>query len=380
MLVDNQIINVRIKKDNLEWYFKKGYECNSGDILSVNVRDLALGSNKYVLVKCDYCGNIFEQQYNNFNRGHKNIDKDACYNCRKIKIEESNLNKYGVKSTNQLQDVKLKKEKTCLENYGSKYYLQSEIGKENFKKVCQQKYGVDNINQVESIKKKKEQHFLEKYGVKCNLHYPEIQEKIRENTKKKYGFEYAIQNEKIKNKREKTFMKRYGCKNPLQNNYIKAKVRQTLFNNKSAQCSKQQYYLYKLLGGYLNYPVGACSLDIAFPNEKIYIEYNGGFHDGSVKLGYISMEEFLNKERKRDLFLKNLGWKKICIKSISDNLPQDDQVEYLITKAKKYLTDTEHTYYEINIDENKVKCKEYEIDYEFIIDKSKHWFRKYNKE
>ena len=56
--------------------------------------------------------------------------------------------------------------------------------------------------------------------------------------------------------------------------------------------SKQQLYIHSLLGGELNYCTGKCFLDIAFLDEKIYLEYDGGGHDLSVKLGNMSKEEF----------------------------------------------------------------------------------------
>lgn len=109
MIVDNQIVSVRVKTNLSQWYSSKGYKCNSGDIINVNPKDLPLGSNKYVLVICDYCKNVFEQSYNSFNRGHKNIDKDACSKCRHLKTEESTFIKYGMNLFLRLENLQNKK-------------------------------------------------------------------------------------------------------------------------------------------------------------------------------------------------------------------------------------------------------------------------------
>ena len=66
MLLENQMISVKISKRNLEWYFSKGYECNKGDEIWVRAEDLTEGNNKYVYVKCDYCGCIVEKKYDTY--------------------------------------------------------------------------------------------------------------------------------------------------------------------------------------------------------------------------------------------------------------------------------------------------------------------------
>lgn len=44
-----------------------------------------------VQVKCDYCGAVNSVVYKNFLSGRKNSEKDACYNCRSLKIHETDL-------------------------------------------------------------------------------------------------------------------------------------------------------------------------------------------------------------------------------------------------------------------------------------------------
>ena len=145
-----------------------------------------------------------------------------------------------------------------------------------------------------------------------------------------------------------------GVTNISQSNEIQSKIRITLYKNGKVPVSKQQKYIYKLLNDNvnckLNYPLDSYSLDIAFPKEKIYIEYDGGGHNYGVKCGYITKEEFNQLEIIRDKIIKSKGWKIIRIISSNDLLPQDNDIIDLISIAKKYLLNTNHTWVEINID------------------------------
>lgn len=59
--------------------------------------------------------------------------------------------KYGVNNVSCVESVKRKKEETCLNNYGTKYYLSNQIEKE---RIIQEKYGTDNVMKVDGVKNK----------------------------------------------------------------------------------------------------------------------------------------------------------------------------------------------------------------------------------
>ena len=96
---------------------------------------------------------------------------------------------------------------------------------------------------------------LEKYGNICSLRNPEIEKKMKEHNLKKFGVEYPLQNKEILKKTrinmvDKSFLERIT--------------------------SKQQKKIYLLFGGILNYQIYPYIVDIFFPDEKIYFEYDGG--------------------------------------------------------------------------------------------------------
>lgn len=110
--------------------------------------------------------------------------------------------------------------------------------------------------------------------------------------------------EGIKEKIRQTNLERYGCENPLGSDLVKEKIARTKYENGTQNSSKQQNYFHDILGGKLNYPFKHYYIDIAFPNDKIAVEYNGGGHDLSVKLGNITESKFKQLEtfRKKQLY------------------------------------------------------------------------------
>ena len=196
-----------------------------------------------------------------------------------------------------------------------------------------EKYGVDNPLKNSKIRDKMKSTNLEKYGDEImfkTIHFKEIS---IQTCLDKYGVENYRQTEECTQKIIDTNLERYGCQFPIQNNEIKEKMLNTLYKNGNQKCSTQQNYLNNLLNGELNFPVNNCSLDIAFPEENIYIEYQGSGHDLTVQLNTTTQDEFNKKERKRYYFLKSKGWNFIEIISRKDYLPQD---EILLLMMNRY--------------------------------------------
>jgi hypothetical protein len=128
----------------------------------------------------------------------------------------------------------------------------------------------------------------------------------------------------IKNK-ELNIM-RYGVENQFQRQEVIEKTMFIKSKNNSIACSNQQTYLSNLFGGIVNYvddSTKGYAIDIAFPDNKIAIEYSGSGHNLQVKLGNITDSEFNYKEIQRYNILKRNGWKQIHIKSPYDYLPSD---------------------------------------------------------
>ena len=234
----------------------------------ININDLSKGSNKLILVKCDYCDNEKEVSYKEYNRNIKGNGKfSCCQKCGVLKMKENNFKKYGVEYTTQLLETKKKIKDTLLTKYGVEHVSQIskvskkkklykvseetknkisqthknktdiELEKSNKKreKTTKDKYDVTNISQLNDIKDKKRltvfknfngftfqsnelknkvnKTLLLKYGTTNIMTLDIIKDKIKNTNLKRYGFQAATQNQKIKDKIKNTIIERYGVDN-----------------------------------------------------------------------------------------------------------------------------------------------------------------------
>lgn len=183
----------------------------------------------------------------------------------------------------------------------------------------------------------------------------------------RYGVENQFQRDEVKKKAIQTNIEKYGYYHPAKNKEVISKIMNSMSKNGNVQTSKQQHYLHKIIGGTLNYndnSVGYYSIDIAFPKDKIAIEYDGSGHDLQVQFGNLTQNEFNHKEIVRSEILRRNGWKEVTIISKKDLIPLDDKIRQIIQDAKCYFG-TGHSWITYDIDRNKVVCSEYEKEYDF---------------
>ena len=186
-------VEIKTMGISIGYYKKLGYPAEHKKTITINVKDLSLGSDIVIEVKCDYC--------------HKN--KYISYNKYNISLKNSNLY-------------------SCNECKGKKT-----------KKSCLKKYGVENVSQIESVKKKKEATCLKNYSVTNPSYSPEILEKIGNSLEAKFGFRHALQNKNILHKAQKTTEEKYGVKNALKNKTLLEKSKETCFKNNGVEFSMQ---------------------------------------------------------------------------------------------------------------------------------------------
>ena len=156
-LVLPQTVKVKIASLNYKYYREKGYEFEKrGDIIEVNVLDLHPGSPIKVKIICDVCGKEAEIRYYRVVEYNKENKLIICGDkiCKCKKVEDTNLKKYGVKSTNQLKTVKDKKINTCRKNHGVDNPSQSQEIQNKMKDTNLGRYGTENAAKSEIIKNK----------------------------------------------------------------------------------------------------------------------------------------------------------------------------------------------------------------------------------
>ena len=180
--------------------------CNQNNItLTDEYSNKTINRDTIINGKC-----ILQECENNFNKSFRELIKlngycaDCSKNIGKLKIIETNLQKYGTKCP-----------------------LQSEIVKNKTIETNMIKYGVKHNSQLNYIKEQKKEKSLEKYGTECPLQADIVKNKTIETNMIKYGVKNPQQNQYIKNKTIETTIERYGVKHFSQTEEFKNKVIQT---------------------------------------------------------------------------------------------------------------------------------------------------------
>ena len=143
-----------------------------------------------------------------------------------------------------------KRKQSLIDHFGDNYgSILTNKGKEKREKTCLEKYGSNSALGSNKIREKGKVTSLKKYGVECPASSDEIRNKIKNTNLEKYGVEYAQQNAEIKKKTCDTFerkyggigwasqelldktkqtnIEKYGVEYPTQNKEIYEKIRQT---------------------------------------------------------------------------------------------------------------------------------------------------------
>jgi hypothetical protein len=362
-----------------------GYECKIGDTIDVNVNHLSNKSHSIVLVECDYCHkNTMQLPYKEYrrrlNQEIRSITKiiNFCCDDCKQKIEYDYLKEFIEKLGNKLISTSFvsAKEKVSYEcQCGELCYVAydtiraghgcSRCGHEVAGKKRKNKY--DDIKSLFTnsgctlLTTKEEYELLNQLN---RVDFICACGKKWSNSVISFRMGYVRCDECAKKKKDETTISRFGFDNVMKNPEIRAKAFKSLMENNSMPVSLQQAYIHNIVGGELNHLYNSSFLDIAFPEERIYIEYDGGLHDGKVKFGIISQEEFDKKEQRRRYALHRRGWKEIRIISGKDNIPTETKIIEMIEFAKEYIS-TGHSWIVFNIGKGTVKTSQFENVYDF---------------
>lgn len=324
-----QYVDVTINRANRKGYREMGYECDFGDVISVQFKNLYRPRNQLrIKIVCDHCGKEYEMSLSNYNALMRQEDKRSfCKECAHIKNQEVTLKKYGVKTVFALPEMQQK-----------------------IKEINLKKYGAEYITQTDSFKEQRAKTNLEKYG--CVSPFGD---------------------KKVREKSQKTLQDNYGVSNPSQSKEIQEKIRQSFYQNNSQKVSKQQQAIFNCLDQNkfcLNYPLLRYNIDIADELQKIAIEYNGGGHNLQVKLGTITPSQFIQKEtfRKKQLYKK--GWKIITFISENKNLiPEEKECQKLVNSAYAYFNIENRHWAEFLLEERIVKTSQFSMSFEEFINK-----------
>ena len=236
-LILPQTVRIKNSSSNYKYFLEKGYKIEKcGNIIEVDVLDLKRSCKLKVKCKCDFCGKEVELLYFNVINNISNNKLICCHDnsCRNKKIENTCMNKYNVKSTNQLKTIKDKKINTCRKNYGVDNPGQSQEIKNKMKATCQEKYNCDYAIQSKEVRNQSIKTSKKLYGVEYPMQSKDIQDKAKATCRERFGVNYPGQSKEIKDKIKQTCKERYGVDYIFQSAEIKDKVKQT--NNEKYGC------------------------------------------------------------------------------------------------------------------------------------------------
>lgn len=116
---------------------RDGMRVKNGTKIMVKIEDMPEGSHVYVDVKCDICGEVDSRRYYSYTDSRKmsNIKYDCCVECRGTKIQDVNMDVYGVTNQFLRPEVQEKSKQTMLDKYGVSHNSQMDGMKEKILKA-----------------------------------------------------------------------------------------------------------------------------------------------------------------------------------------------------------------------------------------------------
>ncbi len=299
-MIKNNESKVDISNYNITYYKNKGYSCNIGDILSIDVSTMSKNSHNRVVAICEICK--IEKEIN-FSKYNCNFDRGGFYSCKKcssFKRKKTTIDKYGVEHVSQRveykekakiwmssDEFKNKSTNTQIEKYGCRY-TQTDESKEflsiNTKEIVKRKKEIGEYNCPLSSpenKELREKGMFDKYGHTYSFHVDEIKTKIQNKNLQKFGHISPFGNKDVVEMVKKTNLERYGVDNPFKSKYIQDKIQiylQENYYNNILSDNKFKKYRNKIR--YLTDKV----------KSKLYDEWDGyDYYDSEYIREYLSL-------------------------------------------------------------------------------------------
>jgi len=179
----------------------------------------------------------------------------------KLKIINTNIERFGCKNAMQNKEVRETLKKTILDKYGVEYASQSEIVKQRNKDTCMERFGVEYALQSPTIRKQIIETNLVRYGAENPQQNKEIHSKTMETNLEKYGAMCLFSLEEFKEKGRQTNLRKYGAIHHLQNAEYAEKHMKASYKIKQYTMPSGKVINYQ---GYENF-----GLDELLLNEKI---------------------------------------------------------------------------------------------------------------
>ena len=284
---------------------------------------------------CPICGK--PNTFYNLNHGYRN----SCGN------------KKCIETIVQSDEAKKKRENTNLNRYGHKSSASSEQVKATMKANNLAKYGYESVSQIPEKKEKMKNTNRNKWGYDCTLQHPDIQAKAKASRKRKYGdenYNNALKaaltyfNEhgytnpfldpEVRIKSIISCLLRYGVDHPMKNAEIQRRQKESLYRNHGVEYALRSPELY---AKFENKPLEYIEKIAELRNERIlstmrihWID-NMYYHCVTRKWGAFSLHE----EEMNTIDINNIR----NIKKKENVITFDDKIHeysFIISKSTLY--------------------------------------------
>ena len=226
----NKIKNQKVKYDKNELI--KFCNTNKININMINF-DQFINRDAIIKGKCltNECNNLFSKSFRELLK-HNGYCSNCCKENGKIKIINTNLERYGVECCLLSEVIKTKGKNTMIQKYGVEFALQCETFKQNMKNNNLQKYGVEHVLQIPEVRNQIIKTNLEKYGAENPQQNKEILEKTKQTNLERYGAKNYFETKECQEKIKQTSLKKYGVEHHSQNSEVAERMLKGSFNKK----------------------------------------------------------------------------------------------------------------------------------------------------
>jgi hypothetical protein len=299
MLTETEI-KIKVNNRYINYYKEKGYLNVVGNsFLVIKIEDLPKTSHYKIDAICADCNKTNNIKYYNYVANITKNNKYVCNNCKTKHTIKSNLIKYGVKSTLELDSVKEKSKKTMMKKYGVNHYSKTE----EFKNIIFDKYGVKSTLELDSVKEKSKKTMLEKYGVDHYSKSGDFIKKVNICCNNKYNIDHYSKTEEFKEIIRLSVYKRYIEKDKIKIlNYDKNVI--------TSKCEKNHIYLIDrfTLKNRLKYKTEICTIcnPIGSHTSSGYENQLQDFVVNNYKLNVMTTKRFIIKPLELDIYLPDL--------------------------------------------------------------------------
>lgn len=241
---------------------------------------------------CPVCGG--KASFISFSKGYSKYCSSKCANSdptKKLKTEQTCIERYGHRVSSQSEIVKKKAKQTCIERYGEDY-----AEKQLIKRIATnlKKYGVEHVLSSPEIREKIKQTCIERYGVENVLLIPGQIERLQRVVEQKYGVRNVLLLPEIWDRIHKTCMSRYGVQTPFESPDIQKQcVKHDTAIEKFVQAILDRYKIRYIKEDQNVLP--GIRVDFYIPDKKLIIETNGTYwHSDKCKEPRHHIRRFIN--------------------------------------------------------------------------------------